>query len=435
MSDIAVLGAGPAGLACGYHLLQRGHRVTLFEADDRPGGMSAHFDFDGLDIERFYHFVCAPDEALFDLLRDLGIQDELQWRIASMGYFYGGHLHDWGNPIALLRFPHLSLVSKLRYGLHTYTSIKRSDWSGLEHQNAIQWVKKWVGDEVYDVLWRPLFELKFFQYADNLSAAWIWTRIKRLGLSRKNLFQERLGYLRGGSQTLIGRLVAEIERLGGTLRLNARVQEVQLGPQGVEAVRTDAGLERFDYVASTIPIPYVPRIIPTLPATLLERYARLDNIGAVCVLFKLSRSLSRYFWLNTTDPEMEIPGLIEYSILQDLPDHVVYVPYYLPQDHPKFRQSDEDFVEESLRCLQRINPELTRHDVKATNVARLRYAQPISPPGFQALLPPMETEVTGLYIADTSYYYPEDRSISESVRLGRRMADAIASHASPDHGG
>lgn len=430
MSDVAILGAGPAGLACGYHLLNHGHRVTVFEADDRPGGMSAHFDFDGLDIERFYHFVCKPDQPMFDLLEALGIRDQLQWRSTSMGYFYRGQLYDWGTPISLLRFPHLSLVSKLRYGLHIFSSIKRSNAMRLENKNAIEWVKKWVGKEVYDIVWEPLFELKFFQYADNLSAAWIWTRIKRLGLSRKNLFEEEVGYLRGGSQTLVSRLVDAIEQGGGTIRLDSRVREVEIGPAGVEAVRTETSREPFDFAASTMPIPYVPDIMPGLPANLLERYARLDNIGAVCVLIKLSRPVSKYFWLNTTDPNLEIPGIIEYSNLQPLPDHIVYIPYYLPQDHPKFQNSDEEFVDESLDCLFRINPELTRDDVRATRVSRLRFAQPVCPPGFQAMLPPMETGIRGLYIADTSYYYPEDRSISESVRLGRKMADAIASEAS-----
>lgn len=430
MPKIAVLGAGPAGLTCGYHLLKQGHDVTLYEADDRPGGMSAHFDFDGLDIERFYHFICTPDESLFELLRDLGIEDRLEWRIGTMGYFYNGELHEWGNPIALLRFPHLSWLSKARYGAHTYVSIRRRSWKGLEDRDAIEWVTSWVGSEAYDVLWRPLFDLKFFEYAHNLSAAWIRTRIRRLGLSRMNLMQEKLGYLRGGSQTLISRLVAEIEHLGGSLLLGCGADEVALREHGVEGVRCEKGFEPYDYVASTIPIPHVPRIIPSLPSPLKERYARIDNIGVVCVSIKLGRPLTRYFWVNTNDPQIEIPGLIEYSNLQPLPDHVVYVPYYLPQSHPKFSQADEEFVAESFRYLQRINPGICQDDIKAVNVSRLRYAQPICPPGFRSMLPPIETEIPGLYVADTSYYYPEDRSISESVRLGRRMSDAVAKRAS-----
>ncbi len=36
---IAIVGAGPAGLACAYHLARRGYKVTIFEAFAKPGGM------------------------------------------------------------------------------------------------------------------------------------------------------------------------------------------------------------------------------------------------------------------------------------------------------------------------------------------------------------------------------------------------------------
>ena len=41
-------------------------------------------------------------------------------------------------------------------------------------------------------------------------------------------------------------------------------------------------------------------------------------------------------------------------------------------------------------------------------------------------LPPVKQSIEGLWIADTSYYYPEDRGISESIDFGRKMArDAV----------
>src|SRR3989338_2590636 len=36
---VAIVGSGPAGLACADQLNQAGHRVTVFERDDRPGGI------------------------------------------------------------------------------------------------------------------------------------------------------------------------------------------------------------------------------------------------------------------------------------------------------------------------------------------------------------------------------------------------------------
>ena len=47
------------------------------------------------------------------------------------------------------------------------------------------------------------------------------------------------------------------------------------------------------------------------------------------------------------------------------------------------------------------------------------------PPGFDAHIPPVQTEIAGLQVADTCFYYPEDRGIAESVRLGEAMADAV----------
>jgi hypothetical protein len=40
------------------------------------------------------------------------------------------------------------------------------------------------------------------------------------------------------------------------------------------------------------------------------------------------------------------------------------------------------------------------------------------------MLPPMQTPVAGFLMADTAYYYPEDRSISESLAVGQALARA-----------
>ncbi len=76
--------------------------------------------------------------------------------------------------------------------------------------------------------------------------------------------------------------------------------------------------------------------------------------------------------------------------------------------------------------MRRLNPSLQAGDLKASQVGRLRYAQPVCPPGFLARLPRVQTEIAGLQVADTCFYYPEDRGISESVRYGKLMARAIA---------
>jgi protoporphyrinogen oxidase len=425
MARVAVVGAGAMGLAAAYHALKAGHQVTVFEADRVAGGMAAHFDFDGLSIERFYHFVCKADHPTFELMAELGIADKMVWRNTSMGYFVNGRHYPWGTLSALLAFPKLGLVEKLRYGLHMFTSTWRRDWSRLERQNARDWFIKWNGARAYEVLWRRLFELKFYEYADNISAAWIWTRIKRIGTSRGARLQEQLGCIDGGSQTLIDALVKAVVAKGGAIKLGARVSEIASDGGRVTGLIVDGARLAFDQVISTVPTPYVPALVPGLSDAAKARYEAIRNIGVVCVVLKLSRPVTKNFWLNVSDASMEIPGIVEFSNLRPLPDTVVYVPYYMPQTNPKFSRTDEAFVAETFGYLRRLNPALQEGDLKASRVGRLRYAQPICPPGFLGQLPKVQTEIAGLQIADTCFYYPEDRGISESVRYGKLMARAL----------
>ena len=418
------------GLSAAFHAARAGHSVHVVEAAPEIGGMAAHFDLAGLSIERYYHFICKTDDETRKLLGELGLEQKLKWRTTSMGIFTGNRLHPWGNPLALLRFREISLLSRLRYGLFVFISARRERWDSIEDESARDWITRWCGLEVYNMLWYPLFRLKFHEYADNISAAWIWTRIKRLGRSRKSMLQEELGYLEGGSQTLVDALGAAIEAHGGTLSTSDGVQRIVSENGRVTGVQTASGFLAADAVICTVPAPLVPRIAPDLPESFRDRYAAIHNIGICCLVFKLRRSVTPHFWVNISEPDIAIPGIVEFSNLRPLgAESVIYVPYYLPVDHAKFSWTDDALLQEAFGYLQRLNPALSQHDIIAAHVARLRYAQPICEPGFAAKIPPVQTPIAGLQIADTCFYYPEDRGISESARLGREMAAAIGTAA------
>ncbi|MCL2453608.1 MAG: NAD(P)/FAD-dependent oxidoreductase [Alphaproteobacteria bacterium] len=425
MSRLIVIGSGAMGLAAAYHAAKSGHAVDVLEAAPEPGGMAAHFNFDGLSIERFYHFVCKSDVSTFALMAELGLGDRMRWRTTSMGYFAGGRLHPWGDPVSLLRFPEISLLSRIRYGLFAFVSTHRKRWDAIETESARSWITRWCGHEVYDRLWKQLFELKFFQYADDISAAWIWTRIKRIGRSRRNLFTEELGYIDGGSQTLVDALIAAIRRHGGVIRLSCPAREVVTQGGVVTGVRTLDGVLPAEAVICTVPTPLLGGMVPNLPADWQAKYDAIRNIGVCCLLFKLKRSVTPHFWVNITEPNIQIPGFIEFSNLRPIENTIVYVPYYMPTDHPKYTWPDGDLLDEAFGYLRRVNPSLQCDDIIASYVGRLRYAQPVCEPGFAAKIPPIVTPIRGLQIADTCYYYPEDRGISESVRLGKEVAERV----------
>jgi protoporphyrinogen oxidase len=413
------------GLAAAYRAAKEGHEVDVIEAAPEPGGMAGHFDFGGVSLERFYHFVCLSDLPTFALMEELGIADKMMWRKTTMGYFDGA-LHSWGDPISLFTYPSLTLLEKMRYGLFAFVCVRRNSWPAIEDESAKDWIMRWCGKSIYDRFWKPLFDHKFYEYADNISASWIWTRIRRIGRSRKSMLEERLGYIDGGTITLVNALIEGIESHGGRVHLRTPAQRVLTANGHVTGVQTAGQTFAADAVICTAPTPMVNALVPDLPEEWKQRYDAIHNIGVICVIFKLTRSVTPHFWVNISVLEIEIPGVIEFSNLRGVGgDTIVYVPYYMPVTNEKFSWPDDQLLTEAFACLQRINPLLKDGDVKDTKVARLRYGQPICEPGFAAKIPPVKTPIEGLQIADTCFYYPEDRGIAESVRLGSAMAQAV----------
>lgn len=430
-NTVAIIGAGPMGLGAAYELGKKGIKVDIYEAGSRPGGMTASFDFDGIEIERFFHFICATDYDYFRVLDELGIGDRLHWVNTRMGYFYNGRMCNWGDPISLLAFPGLTLIDKFRYGLHVLYCKQLQGFDDLDKLSATSWLKKWLGERAYKILWDPLMSLKFYELQDKPSAAWIAARIQRVGQSRESLFKEKTGYLTGCSETLIHAMTDAINEQGSSLNLGQSIDEVLVKDGRVSGVRVNGEVKSYQKVIVTVPLPYVSRLIPGLPDDDHEKLSKVESVAVVCLMFKLDRAFSPYFWLNINTPGISMPGIIEYTNLNPLngKDHILYIPYYMPSSNPKYAWTDKQFYEEVLKNFRIMRPDFHESWIGSFKASRYQYAQPVCVPEYLKKIPPMKSQVGGLYMADTSYYYPQDRSITESLKTGLQLAELALSEA------
>jgi protoporphyrinogen oxidase len=409
---VAVIGGGPMGLVCAYSLIKKGYTVDVFEKSGKVGGMSAHFDFSGLSIEEYYHFVCGPDEYTFNLLKELNLFEELKWTETKMGFYYNGELYKWGGPFELLKFPKANIIEKIRYGLHIFLASKRKNWHKLDSITALDWIYKWEGKGGYTKFWDSLFQLKFYELKNKIASPWLWSRLARVAKSRKNIFTERTGYIRGGSEVLLKKLCSQIEAGGGRILLNTPV----------ENITSDLSVNniKYDAVVSTVPLQYLNSMYK-FSGSEAQILSKLDNIGVVCVVIKLKEKFTDDFWLYITDQRFDIPGIIETSNLDvELKEHIVYIPFYLHHKNPKYNEDDCVFKEKSEKYLRIINPDV---EVKEMRVFRYQYAQPVATLNFKNALPKMaSTERPGFYFADTAFSYPEDRSINDSIKIAEELA-------------
>jgi protoporphyrinogen oxidase len=428
---IGIVGGGIAGLTAGHRLAVAGHEITLFEAQPELGGQAGTFAIAGTRLERFYHHLFHSDAAALELIQELGLGSRMVWNQDRAGYLYGGQVYDLATPLDLLRFRPLPLFSRLVLGLQTLWLQYRGDWRKLEKITAKEWVLGHGPRPIYDVVWGALLQSKFGDHADQVSMAWLLTKIQVRRESNRQ-FGETLGYLMGSFQLLIDALAFSIEGYGGQIHVSSPVERVLIENGRATGLRTRHGEgqdHEFDAVILTVGSPIVLQIAPDLPADLRALLAAQVYQGAQVMVLELERSLAPHYWLSV--PEPEIPFVVALEHTNFIPaEHyegrrIVYLGSYLPADHPRFGLSKEELLAVYTPYLQQLNPAFAPSWVAQSWLFRDPYGQPIITPNYSEKMPPHRTGIEGLYLANTTQIYPEDRGINYSVMLGNAIATIV----------
>lgn len=72
---------------------------------------------------------------------------------------------------------------------------------------------------------------------------------------------------------------ADIEKRGGEIHLKSPARKAVIEEGNVQGVEVAAQVEAFDKMISTIPLPYVPGLMPDLPTDILQRFQLVKNIA------------------------------------------------------------------------------------------------------------------------------------------------------------
>lgn len=430
-----VIGGGVAGLAAAHDLTKHGHDVALFEAGPLLGGQVRTFDIGGGRIESFYHHLFRSDTEIIALIEELGLGDDLQWIDSKGAMNAASRNYPFIGPVDLLRFDRVSLLTRIRLGLAAVWLRRTADWRQYEGVRASEWITSRVGREGYERVWGPLLRAKFGPYADDISMTWFWGKIYLRFASREGgLFaREQLGYLDGSFGRLIDALADSIVTQGGSVATGVPVQRICTEDGRVTGVelKSDTGTERVDAdaVIATVPSGIFTRMLPEL-ADLDERYASMIDAQqyqwASVLVLALDRPLSEHYWLTMTDEDCPFVVAVEQTNFIP-PDryggkHVIYLSNYTDPKDPIIELDADGVFERYEPYLRRINPDFDRSWVTDRWLFVDRAGQPVVHHRYHDSIAPHRTPVDGLYLANTTQIYPEDRGQNYSIRMGRRVA-------------
>lgn len=424
---VGIVGGGLAGLTAAFDLTRRGHEVILWEAEARPGGLASGFVDEAWEwpLDRFYHHIFATDRAVLELGGQVGA--EAFFPSPSTVMWHAGSMAPFDTPLAVLRYPHLNLVEKIRVGLVTLYLRLLRDWRPLEASPAEDWLSRTMGPRAYEVLWQPLLEGKFGDDYRQVNMAWFWARIHKRS--------KALGYYTGGFQALADALVQAVRRADGDVRLRQPVRAVRARGEGPLrstqgrgwVVETAEGATECERVIVTLGPQAALSILPDLPADYAGQLRGLRSLAAMTVVLALDRPLTRgAYWVNLPKSVFPFLALVEHTNYIDRAhyggDHIVYLGDYLDEDHPYFRMSKDELLAAYLPHVRRINPAFDATWVRKSWLFRQREAQPFTPLNHSQAIPPLRTPCPGLYVAGMSQVYPWDRGTNYAVELGHEVA-------------
>lgn len=397
---VAIIGAGYTGLAAGVTLADANHEVTIFESENKPGGLAVGFKEPGWrwSLEKYYHHIFTSDKAIIKMAEK--VDQEIIWKIPKTNTFINGREEELDSPKSLLGFNQLSLLSRIHMGLGLLVLKMIPNGGFLEKYRVIDTLPKIIGGEGYQKIWEPLLRAKFDKYADDVNLAWFWARVYKRS--------QKLGYFKGGFQSLADKMSNYIEVRGGQIKYGTKIGLSQL--------------KGYDKIIITTPAPVAKKILGKNGFPM----PKINYLNAQTLILELDQSLMKSYWLNILDHDFPFLVAVEHTNFMNKKDYgdktIIYLGNYLTDEDPRLKLSKDELINKYTPYIKKINNHFKEDWIAGSHLFTSSFAQPVFPINFSQMIPSFTTNNPRVFIANMSMVYPWDRGTNYAIKLGEDVA-------------
>ncbi len=304
MTQVAILGAGIAGLSSGWLLQKHGLDFVILEKNSYIGGLARSFEWHGFSCDFAAHRFFTSDEEILQQMLNL---TPMARQIRRSRIFLNGQ---WmRDPLDLIELG-VNLPFFQRLGLlWSYAFRPR----GLPDDCFENYVLRRYGRSLYRLFFKPYTEKLFGIAGNQISVLWARQKVRLANPldtfreNTKNKFQYFYYPLRGGYGAISNSLFDKVKE---KVQLEARVISFERQGGRISSVTYEQGGQRHE-------LP-VENIISTLPLSLTGQLLghsfplQYQKVDAVYLL--INRPLaSDYHWLYFIDEDVCINRMVEFK--------------------------------------------------------------------------------------------------------------------------
>ena len=176
--DVAIIGAGPAGLTAAYLLTKQGYSVTVIEKDPvYVGGISRTVELDGFRFDIGGHRFFSKSQQVVDLWNEI-LPDDFIQRPRMSRIYYEGKFYSY----PLRAFEALWNLGVWRSTLCMASFAKARLFPNRNVRSFQDWTVNAFGHKLFSIFFKTYTEKVWGMPCDEMSADWAAQRIKGLSL-------------------------------------------------------------------------------------------------------------------------------------------------------------------------------------------------------------------------------------------------------------
>lgn len=289
---IAILGAGIAGIAAGYHLSQRGIEHTIFEKNSSWGGLCDNFSIgDGFLFDKFVHLSFTKSEVVKELFhKNTAFYSH---KPESSNYYKDLWLkHPVQNNLAPL-----SIEEKIRI---------IEDFVAKPNLNIIQNYEEWLLVQ-FGVYFKEHFSERYtYKYwtlpSKELTTDWLGSRISipSLEILLRGAFEvqeENFYYAQEMRYPQQGGYKSFLNTMATNTSIKTQKEVALIDPICRRITFADGSETNYEKLISSLPLPEVVKIIKDAPKKVVEAGEKLLATSGQLVSIGFNRpDVSKHLW-------------------------------------------------------------------------------------------------------------------------------------------